>query len=50
MNRKTESRETLETIRGIQRGLEALKAGQGQPAKKVLERIRVKYKIPRAPR
>jgi PHD/YefM family antitoxin component YafN of YafNO toxin-antitoxin module len=42
--------ETLDAIRGIQRGLEAAAAGRGEPARKVLERIRAKYKIPRSPR
>lgn len=42
--------ETLNTIRGIQRGLEELKASQGESARKVLERIRAKHKIPRLPR
>jgi hypothetical protein len=42
--------ETLDAIRGIQRGLEAAAAGKGEPARKVLERIRAKYKIPRSPR
>lgn len=40
----------LDAIRGIQRGLEEMKAGKGQPARKVLERIRAKYKIPRSPK
>ena len=42
--------ETLDTIRGIQRGLDEMKAGKGEPARKVLDRIRAKYKIPRSPR
>jgi PHD/YefM family antitoxin component YafN of YafNO toxin-antitoxin module len=42
--------EMLDSIRGIHRGLEELKAGQGQPARKVLERIRARHKIPRSPR
>jgi hypothetical protein len=42
--------ETLDAIRGIQRGLEEMKAGKGEPARKVLERIRSKYKIPRSPK
>jgi hypothetical protein len=40
----------LDAIRGIQRGLDEMKAGKGEPARKVLDRIRAKYKIPRAPR
>ncbi len=40
----------LDTIRGIQRGLDEMKAGKGEPARKVLDRIRAKYKIPRSPR
>jgi hypothetical protein len=42
--------ETLDTIRGIQRGLDEATAGKGEPARKVLDRIRAKYKIPRSPR
>ncbi len=42
--------ETLDAIRGIQRGLDAMEAGRGAPARQVLERIRDKYKIPRSPR
>jgi hypothetical protein len=42
--------EMLAAIRGIQRGLDEMKAGKGQPARKVSERIRARYKIPRAPR
>ena len=40
----------LDAIRGIQRGLDEMKAGKGEPAKVVLDRIRAKYKIPRAPK
>jgi len=40
----------LDAIRGIQRGLDEMKAGKGEPARKVLGRIRAKYKIPRSPR
>ena len=39
----------LDAIRGIQRGLDEMKAGKGEPARKVLDRIRAKYKIPRSP-
>ena len=42
--------ETLDAIRGIQRGLDEMAAGKGEPARKVLDRIRTKYKIPRSPR
>ncbi len=42
--------EMLDTIRGVQRGLNEMKAGQGEPARKVLDRLRAKHKIPRAPR
>jgi PHD/YefM family antitoxin component YafN of YafNO toxin-antitoxin module len=41
--------ETLDAIRGIQRGLDEIAAGKGQPARVVLNRIRAKYKIPRSP-
>jgi hypothetical protein len=40
----------LDAVRGIQRGLEEMKAGKGEPARKVLGRIRAKYKIPRLPK
>jgi PHD/YefM family antitoxin component YafN of YafNO toxin-antitoxin module len=40
----------LDAIRGIQRGLDEMKAGKGEPARKVLDRIRARYKIPRSPR
>jgi hypothetical protein len=40
----------LDAIRGIQRGLDEMKAGKGEPAKVVLDRIRVRHKIPRSPR
>ncbi len=42
--------ETLDAIRGIQRGLDEMAAGKGEPARKVLDRIRAKYRIPRSPR
>ena len=40
----------LDAIRGIQRGLDEMKEGKGEPARKVLDRIRAKYKIPRSTR
>jgi len=40
--------ETLDAIRGIQRGLDEMKAGLGKPARKVSKEIRSKHKIPRA--
>ena len=42
--------ETLDAIRGIQRGLDAMKEGKGEPARVVLDRIRTKHKIPRSPK
>jgi PHD/YefM family antitoxin component YafN of YafNO toxin-antitoxin module len=36
----------LDAIRGIQRGLDEMKAGKGEPARKVLDRIRAQHKIP----
>ena len=42
--------ETLDAIRGIQRGLDEMAAGKGEPARKVLNRIRARHKIPRSPR
>jgi PHD/YefM family antitoxin component YafN of YafNO toxin-antitoxin module len=40
----------LDAIRGIQRGLHEMKAGKGEPARVVLDRIRARYKIPRSRR
>lgn len=40
----------IDAIRGIQRGLDEMAAGKGEPARKVLDRIRAKYKIPRSPK
>jgi hypothetical protein len=40
----------LEAICGIQRGLNEMKAGKGEPARKVLDRIRARHKISRSPR
>ncbi len=42
--------ETLDAIRGIQPGLDEMAAGKGEPARKVLDRIRAKHKIPHSPR
>jgi hypothetical protein len=42
--------ETLDVIRGIQRGLDEMKAGKGELARKVLNRIRAQHKIPRTPK
>ncbi len=42
--------EMRDAIRGIQRGLDAMKEGEGEPARKALDRIRAKYKIPRRPK
>jgi PHD/YefM family antitoxin component YafN of YafNO toxin-antitoxin module len=39
----------LDAIRGIQRGLDEMKAGKGEPARKVLDRIRARHRIPRSP-
>jgi hypothetical protein len=36
----------VDAMRGIQRGLDEMKAGKGEPARKVLDRIRAKHKIP----
>ena len=36
----------IDAIRGIQRGLDSMAAGQGEPACKVLDCIRAKHKIP----
>ena len=42
--------ETIDAIRGIQRGLNEMQAGAGEPARTVLDRIRARHKIPRSPR
>jgi len=39
--------ETLDAIRGIQRGLDAMKAGKGKPFRQALDEIRAQHKIPR---
>jgi PHD/YefM family antitoxin component YafN of YafNO toxin-antitoxin module len=41
--------ETLDAIRGIQQALDEMAAGQGQPARKALDRTHAKHKIPRSP-
>jgi hypothetical protein len=38
--------ETIAAVRGMQRGLDDMAAGRGKPARKALNRIRTKYKIP----
>jgi hypothetical protein len=37
----------LDAIRGIQRGLDEMKAGTGKPFRRALDEIRAKHKIPR---
>ncbi len=39
--------ETLDAIRGIQRGLDAMNAGTGKPFRVALDEIRARHKIPR---
>jgi hypothetical protein len=39
--------ETLDAIRGIQRGLDGMKAGTGKPFREALDEIRARHKIPR---
>lgn len=39
--------EMLAAIRGIQRGLDAMKEGTGKPYRQTLDEIRVQHKIPR---
>ena len=39
--------ETLDAIRGIQRGLDGMKAGTGKPYRAALDEIRARHKIPR---
>jgi len=40
----------LDTIRGIQRGLDAMKEGTGKPFRVALDEIRARNRIPRRPR
>jgi hypothetical protein len=40
------SDDLVDAVRGIQRGLDEMKAGKGEPARKVLDRIRANLKIP----
>ena len=40
----------LDAIRGIQRGLDAMKEGTGKPFRQAFDEIRAKYKIPRRPK
>jgi hypothetical protein len=42
--------EMLNAIRGIQRGLDAMKQGTGKPYRQALDEIRVEHKIPRRPK
>jgi hypothetical protein len=42
--------ETLDSIRGIQRGLDAMKAGTGKPFRTALNEIRSRQKIRRRPK
>jgi hypothetical protein len=37
----------LDAIRGIQRGLDEMKAGTGKPFRQSLDEIRARHKIPR---
>ncbi len=39
--------ETIDAVRGIQRGLDSMKAGTGKPWRQALDEIREKHKIPR---
>ena len=39
--------DTLDAIRGIQRGLDAMKEGTSKPFRQALDEIRAKHKIPR---
>jgi len=42
--------EMLDAIRGIQRGLEAMKEGAGKPFRVALDEIRAQQRIPRRPK
>jgi gamma-glutamylcysteine synthetase len=44
--RGSRSDDLVDALCGIQRGLDEMKAGKGEPARKVLDRIRAKHKIP----
>jgi hypothetical protein len=44
--RDLRSDDLVDALHGIQRGLDEMKAGEGEPARKVLDRIRAKHKIP----
>jgi PHD/YefM family antitoxin component YafN of YafNO toxin-antitoxin module len=37
----------LDAVRGIQRGLDAMKTGSGKPFRQALDEIRSRHKIPR---
>jgi hypothetical protein len=39
--------EMLDSIRGIQRGLDAMKEGTGRPFRTALDKIRARHRIPR---
>jgi hypothetical protein len=47
VRKMTKAEDMRDAIRGIQRGLDGMKAGKGVPAREALDRIRAKYKIPR---
>ena len=40
----------LDAIRGVQRGLDAMKAGTGKPFREALDEIRARHKIPHSSR
>lgn len=42
--------EMLDAIRGLQRGLDEMKAGKGKPFRQALDETRARHKIPRSPR
>jgi len=42
--------EMLDAIRGIQRGLEAMKAGSGKPFRVALDEIRARHRMARRPK
>ena len=46
--RLLESIDRQESIKGIRQGLDEMKAGKGRPADEVFERIRRRFKLPRA--
>lgn len=47
MGKSSKRAANSDAIRGIQRGLDEMKAGRGKPFRVALDEIRAEYKIPR---